>query len=77
MEWRNGERHGSQCVPPCSRMPFGRGETVYQDETVSDKLSDIKQGRPARINRAALFCRYQRGTEAEKDDYTVTGYNYL
>ena len=55
----------------------GRGETVYQDETVSDKLSDIKQGRPARINRAALFCRYQRGTEAEKEDYTVTGYNYL
>lgn len=53
------------------------GETVYQDETVSDKLSDIKQGRPARINRVALFCRYQRGTEAEKDDYTVTGYNYL
>ena len=29
------------------------------------------------INRVALFCRYQRGTEAEKDDYTVTGYNYL
>ena len=71
MEWRNVERQGSQCVPPCSRMPFGRGETV------SDKLSDIKQGRPARINRAALFCRYQRGTEAEKEDYTVTGYNYL
>jgi hypothetical protein len=71
MEWRNVERQGSQCVPPCSRMPFGRAETV------SDKLSDIKQGRPARINRAALFCRYQRGTEAEKEDYTVTGYNYL
>ncbi len=58
-------------------MPFGRGETVYQDETVSDKLSDIKQGRPARINRAALFCRSQRGPEAEKEAYTVTGYNYL
>lgn len=71
MEWRNVERQGSQCVPPCSRMPFGRAETV------SDKLSDIKQGRPARINRAALFYRYQRGTEAEKEDYTVTGYNYL
>ena len=71
MEWWNVERQGSQCVPPCSRMPFGRAETV------SDKLSDIKQGRPARINRAALFCRYQRGTEAEKEDYTVTGYNYL
>ena len=72
MEWLNVERkQGSQCVPPCSRMPFGRAETV------SDKLSDIKQGRPARINRAALFCRYQRGTEAEKEDYTVTGYNYL
>ena len=71
MEWRNVERQGSQCVPPSSRMPFGRAETV------SDKLSDIKQGRPARINRAALFCRYQRGTEAEKEDYTVTGYNYL
>ena len=71
MEWRNVERQGSQCVPPCSRMPFGRAETV------SDKLSDIKQGRPARINRAALFCRYQRGPEAEKEDYTVTGYNYL
>ena len=65
------ERQGSQCVPPCSRMPFGRAETV------SDKLSDIKQGRPARIDRAALFYRYQRGTEAEKEDYTVTGYNYL
>ena len=65
MEWWNVERQGSQCVPPCSRMPFGRAETVYQDETVSDKLSDIKQG------------RYQRGTEAEKEDYTVTGYNYL
>ena len=58
-------------------MPFGRGETVYQDETVSDKLSDIKQGRPVYPRRAALFCRYQRGTEAEKEDYTVTGYNYL
>lgn len=53
-------------VKPCIRI-----------KPVSDKLSDIKQGRPARINRVALFCRYQRGTEAEKDDYTVTGYNYL
>ena len=39
--------------------------------------ADAKQVRPERINRAALFCRCQRGTEAEKEDYTVTGYNYL
>ena len=51
--------------------------SALQQDAVRIKLYDIKQGRPARINRAALFCRYQRGTEAEKDDYTVTGYNYL
>ena len=51
--------------------------SALQQDAVWIKLYDIKQGRPARINRAALFCRYQRGTEAEKDDYTVTGYNYL
>lgn len=54
-----------------------KGKPCIRMKPVLDKLSDIKQGRPARINRAALFCRYQRGTEAEKDDYTVTGYNYL
>ena len=67
---RNAFRLAAGCrlegLKPCIRM-----------KPVLDKLSDIKQGRPARINRAALFCRYQRGTEAEKEDYTVTGYNYL
>lgn len=53
------------------------GETVIRMKPVSDKALRHKTGRPARINRAALFCRYQRGTEAEKEDYTVTGYNYL
>lgn len=53
------------------------GETVIRMKPVSDKALRHKTGPPGEDKPGGLFCRYQRGTEAEKDDYTVTGYNYL
>ena len=35
----NVERQGSQCVPPCSRMPFGRAKPCIRMKPVSDKAA--------------------------------------
>lgn len=54
-----------------------KGKPCIRMKPVSDKALRHKTGPPGEDKPGGLFCRYQRGTEAEKDDYTVTGYNYL